>query len=59
MHFVMMQREGKGMLNLDEIERRKKTARNFTVKPIETNEEFDRHMFSALKFTQNDLGTVS
>lgn len=58
MHFVMMQREGKGMLNLDEIERREKRKKEFVGKPIETDTEFDRHMFSALQFNQSDLRSV-
>lgn len=58
-HFVLTQRYAKGGFNLDDIERRQRTKEEFTNEPILTNEEFDRHMFSALKFTQRDLGSVT
>lgn len=57
--FVVTQQYSKGAFNLDDIERRQRTKKEFTGKPISTNEEFDRHMFSALKFTQRDLGSVT
>ena len=58
-HFVLMQRVGGNGLNLDEIERRHRKRKLSDVKTASTFEEYDRHVFGALRIKQTDLADLA